>query len=504
MNGILPVFNGEQIRSAEERAFAVTAPGELMQRASFALGVGCANALEEIYGRVYGTTAVIVVGPGNNGADALYAGAHLAKRGVKVTAHCVVPGVFHSEAMRAFLTAGGLIANCIGQDFDLVVDGIAGLGGGRPVEVTLAHWINTQAFVISVDIPSGVNTDTGECSVATSVHADLTFTFGALKPGLVLSPGSELAGEVEIVDIGLELTEIPALRIMLPEAAEEFIREPQFDAYKYSRGVVGIAAGSKAYSGAAQLAVLGAQYTGVGMVMFADIGDFESGITQKFPHVVMVDSIQTLVTSSRVTAWGVGPGFSGTDSEHAFLTQILSGRLPVVLDAGALTALALSADLRTLVKTRSALTVITPHVGEFRKLFPDLGDSSSVNMTLGVNSLGVNMTLGNVRHAAENLNAIVVAKGPRTIICAPDGSSFVDVEGTSALATAGSGDVLTGNIAGLLAAHAEQLEQSIFTGIEVVTAGVWMHGRAGRLAAELTHVPTAVDIGYSCAEVRTA
>lgn len=498
MNGILPVFNGEQIRSAEERAFAVTAPGELMQRASFALGVGCANALEEIYGRVYGTTAVIVAGPGNNGADALYAGAHLAKRGVKVTAHCVVPGVFHSEAMRAFLTAGGLIANCIGQDFDLVVDGIAGLGGGRPVEVTLAHWINTQAFVISVDIPSGVNADTGECSVVTSVHADLTFTFGALKPGLVLSPGSELAGEVEIVDIGLELIEIPALRIMLPEAAEEFIREPQFDAYKYSRGVVGIAAGSKAYSGAAQLAVLGAQYTGVGMVMFADIGDFESGITQEFPHVVMVDSIQTLVTSSRVTssrvtAWGVGPGFSGTDSEHAFLTQILSGHLPVVLDAGALTALALSADLRTLVKTRSALTVITPHVGEFRKLFPDLGDSSSVNITLS-----------NVRHAAENLNAIVVAKGPRTIICAPDGSSFVDVEGTSALATAGSGDVLTGNIAGLLAAHAEQLEPSIVTGIEVVTAGVWMHGRAGRLAAELTHVPTAVDIGYSCAEVRTA
>ena len=483
MSGILPVFNGEQIRAAEERAFAVTAPGELMQRASFALGVGCANALEEVYGRVYGTTTVIVVGPGNNGADALYAGAYLAKRGVKVTAHCVVPGVFHAEGMRAFISAGGLVADCIGQDFDLVVDGIAGLGSGRPVDTTLAHWINTQAFVVSVDIPSGVNADTGECSVDSSVHADLTYTFGALKPGLVLSPGSESAGEVEIVDIGLELSEIPALCVMLADAAVEFLAPPQFDAYKYSRGVVGIAAGSKSYPGAAQLTVFGAQYTGVGMVMFADIGDFKSGITQEFPHVVMADS-----TSPRVKVWGVGPGFSGTDSEHEFLTQILSGSLPVVLDAGALTALARSADLRVLVETRSTLTVVTPHVGEFRQLFPDLGDPTWVN----------------VRHAAETLNAIVVAKGPRTIVCAPGGSSFVDIEGTAALATAGSGDVLTGNIAGLLAAHSEQVEQSDSHALEVVAAGVWMHGRAGRLAAESTVTPTAVDIGLACAEVRTA
>ncbi len=482
MNGILPVFYGEQIRAAEERAFAITAPGELMQRASFALGVGCASALEEIYGRVYGTTAVIVVGPGNNGADALYAGAYLAKRGVKVTAHCVVPGVFHPEGMRAFMSAGGLMADCIGQDFDLVVDGIAGLGSGRPVDTSLAHWINTQAFVVSVDIPSGVNADTGECSLDSSVHADLTFTFGALKPGVVLSPGSESAGEVEIVDIGLELSEIPDLCVMLPEAAEEFLGPPQFDAYKYSRGVVGIAAGSKAYPGAAQLTVLGAEYTGVGMVMFADIGDFESGITQEFPQVVMANS-----TSPRVTAWGVGPGFSGTDSEYEFLTQMLSGSLPVVLDAGALTAVAQSADLRAVVQTRSALTVVTPHVGEFRQLFPDLGDPTWVN----------------VRHAAKTLNAIVVAKGPRTIMCDPGGSSFVDIEGTSALATAGSGDVLTGNIAGLLAAHAEQVEQSVSRALEVVAAGVWMHGRAGRIAADSTVTPTAVDIGLACAEVRT-
>jgi ADP-dependent NAD(P)H-hydrate dehydratase / NAD(P)H-hydrate epimerase len=477
MSGILPVFSGEQVRAAEERAFAITAPGELMQRASFALGVGCAQALEDMYGRVYGTTATVVVGPGNNGGDALYAGAYLSRRGVKVTAHCVVQGAFHTEAMSAFLASGGTVADCIGLDVDLVIDGIAGLGSGRPVDSSLAQWINNQAFVVSVDIPSGVNADTGECSIDASVHADLTFTFGALKPGLVLSPGSELAGEVEIVDIGVEWNETPSLHVMLPEGAEEFFHEPQPDAYKYSRGVVGIAAGSSAYPGAIQLVVLGAQHTGVGMVMCATVGDFDAHITDEFPHVVM-----TSANSSRVSAWGVGPGFSGTDAESEFLTEILSGSLPVVLDAGALTALAQSVQLRALVEKRSALTVITPHVGEFRKLFPDRGEP----------------TWSNVRHAAQNLNAIVVAKGPRTIMCAPDGRSFVDIEGTSALATAGSGDILTGNIAGLLAAHSSRLATQ---SLEIVAAGVWMHGRAGRIAAEFTLSPTAVDIGDACAEV---
>jgi ADP-dependent NAD(P)H-hydrate dehydratase / NAD(P)H-hydrate epimerase len=393
MSGILPVYSGEQVRAAEERAFAITAPGELMQRASFALGVGCAQALGEMYGRVYGTTATVVVGPGNNGGDALYAGAYLSRRGVKVTAHCVVPGVFHPEAMSAFLASGGTVADCIGLDVDLVIDGIAGLGSGRSVDLTLAQWINNQPFVVSVDIPSGVNADTGECDTEVAVHADLTFTFGALKPGLVLNPGSELAGEIEIVDIGLEWVETPELQVMLPEAAEEFLGEPQFDAYKYSRGVVGIAAGSSAYPGAIQLVVLGAQHTGVGMVMCANVGDFDAHITEEFPQVVI-----TSASSSRVSAWGVGPGFSGTDAESEFLSEILSGSLPVVLDAGALTALAQSAQLRALVKKRSALTVITPHVGEFRTLFPDLGEP----------------TWSNVRHAARTLNAMVVANHVRS------------------------------------------------------------------------------------------
>lgn len=482
MVDFLSVGSVEQIRSAEEVAFAVTAPGELMHRASFALGVACADLLQETYGQVYGTTVVVVAGPGNNGGDALYAGAYLARRGVKVLAHCLVPTTFHGEGMQAFLAAGGQVRDCVGRDSggvefdlvecDLVVDGIAGLGSARPVDRAVANWINTQPVVVSVDIPSGVNADTGECDPDRCVHADLTVTFGALKPGLILMPGAEFAGEIEIVDIGLGEIAHPRAEVLTTPAAQHMWGDTELDAYKYSRGVVGIAAGSSRYPGAAQLCVLGAQYTGVGMVMFTEVGDFQSGITERFPQVVVG-------AHERITAWGVGPGFSGTPEEHAFLMGLLSGDAPVVLDAGALSALAQSPELRALVCARTATTVITPHAGEFRALFPDLGE----------------INLQNVADAAQQLGAIVVGKGPRTVVCAPGGRTFIDMEGTAALATAGSGDVLTGNIAGQLAAHPHG------DPVEVVALGVWMHGRAGRIAALDLHSPTALDIGQACALV---
>lgn len=479
MNGILPVLSVEQIRAAEEQAFIKTAPGELMQRAAFGLAVASVNLLEETYGRIYGTTVVIVVGPGNNGGDALYAGGLLVRRGVRVSAHCVLPGVFHAEAMSAFLSAGGSVTEDLECDCDLVIDGIAGLGSERPVDMKLAQWINDQPLVVSVDIPSGVSADTGACTPELCVHADLTVTFGALKPGLVLAPGSEFAGEIEIVDIGLEFVEPAHIQVMQSEYASNFFVEPPTDSYKYSRGVVGIAAGSRHYPGAAQLCVLGAQHTGVGMVMFAEVGDFFSGVPSQHPHVVLADS-----TSSKITAWGVGPGFTGTDSEYEFLRDILTRPLPVVMDAGALTALAKSSELQELVRTRDSLTIVTPHAGEFRSLFPELEPPQRYGPNLK-----------SVQQAAAQLNAMIVAKGPRTIICSSEAGCFVDIEGTSALSTAGSGDVLTGLIAGLIAAHPNRRS------IEVVAAAVWTHGRAGRIAGLHSSYPTAVDIGSACVQV---
>ncbi len=478
MSGFLPVYSGDQIRAAEEIAFEVTAPGELMQRASFALGVGCADLLLETFDRIYGTTVVVVAGPGNNGGDALYAGALLAKRGVKVLVHCIVSDQFHREGMAALLLAGGVIIEIDSALVcDLVIDGISGIGSSRPVDPDIAHWINTQPLVVAVDIPSGVNADTGECDPGTCVHADVTFTFGALKPGLVLAPGAECAGEIEIVDIGIfdssaDINVTPIAEIIDQPAAFTLFGETESDAYKYSRGVVGIAAGSTRYPGAAQLCVLGAEYTGVGMVMFREVGDFESGITGEFPNVVVGES-------DRIASWGVGPGFTGSAAEHEFLMTILDGDLPVVIDAGALTMVAQSTQLRDVIAARTATTVLTPHVGEFRNLFPELGE----------------ITKDSVSAAAALLNVVIVGKGPRTVVCAPDSRCFIDIEGTAALATAGSGDVLTGNIAGLLASHRDA------DPLSVVALGVWMHGRAGRIAALDIPNPTALDIGQACAEV---
>ena len=472
----LPVFSVAQIRAAEERAFLVTAPGSLMQRAAFALGVGCADLLRETFGRVYGTSALVIVGPGNNGGDALFAGALLARRGVRVGIYCVVPGVCHELGLITALGAGGRVIDSLAGGFDLVLDGIAGLGSSRPVESELAHCINYSPLVVAVDIPSGVNADTGVCDVDACIHADVTFTFGALKPGLVLAPGAAFAGAIEIVDLDLEFDSDPMLRVLGDYEVAELVPALNFDSYKYSRGVVGIAAGSPSYPGAAMLSVLGAQHSGVGMVMLREGFVDRALVLDSLPNVVSIDS-----DSPRITGWAVGPGFSGCEAEHSFLISVLAGELPVVLDAGALSAVADLTDVRNAVSTRSGVTVVTPHVGEFRQMFPQL----------------VGFDLESVRTAARELNAIVVAKGPRTLVVGPDGRAFVDIEASPAMGTAGSGDVLTGIIGGLLASSALDTVDVV----ALIAAGVWIHSRAGRIAESQSENPTAVDIGNMVGEV---
>jgi len=466
----LPVFAVAQIRAAEERAFLVTAPGSLMQRAAFALGVGCADLLRETFGRVYGTSVLVVVGPGNNGGDALFAGALLARRGVRVRIYCVVPGVFHEAGFVEALAAGARVIDSLVGEFDLVLDGIAGLGSSRPVDIELARFINLSPLVVAVDIPSGVNADTGDCEVEACIHADVTFTFGALKPGLVLAPSAAFVGAIQVVDLDLEFDSDPVLQILGDHEVAELVPALSFDSYKYSRGVVGIAAGSPSYPGAAMLSVLGAQHSGVGMVMFRAGFVDRSVVLESLPNVVSIDS-----DSPRITGWAVGPGFSGREAEYDFLTWVLRDGLPVVLDAGALSDVADSVDLRAAVASRSGVTVITPHVGEFRQLFPRL----------------VGFDLDSVRAAARELNVIVVAKGPRTLVVGPDGRAFVDIEASPAMGTAGSGDVLTGIIGGLLAGS--DLDSG--DALAIVAAGVWIHSRAGRIAEAQSENPTAVDIG---------
>lgn len=478
MKNSLDVHSVRSVRAAEDRAFAVTRPGELMARASFALASAVRSLLARTYLRVYGTRVVLVVGPGNNGADALFAGVSLLGSGVQVHAFAVVPGAVAPEALAAFRRAGGTMMNQPAGEFDLCVDGISGLGSRRPLDPELARWMNSHPLVVSVDIPSGVDPDTGCAERHTCVHADVTVTFGAVKPGLVLAPGAEFAGEVELVDIGLEFIEDPFAVILGAHRVAELLPQAEFDSYKYSRGVVGIAAGSTAFPGAAHLTAASALGSGVGMVVFH--GSCAPQVINAFPEIVSATDLSS--HPDRIRSWGIGPGFMGTvsaENELLFLDFALKSDVPVVLDAGALTHLAREKALQDLVRSRSAPTVLTPHAGEFDRLFPSSG-------TMDVDSL---------QWAASNFNAIIVAKGPRSLMCDPQGRMRIDVQGSPALATAGSGDVLTGVVAGLLAScqNADVLD--------VVAAAVWLHGRAGEIARQRHSNPTATDIGRA---LRTA
>ncbi len=499
---MIPVHSVGQVRAAEEEAFRLVPDGALMQRAAHALSISCAGLLAEATGRVTGTRVVLLVGSGNNGGDALWSGALLAARGCRVDAVCLSDRV-HEEGTRALARAGGRLHRWHEDDpsivslvhaADLVVDGILGIGGAgglRPDAVALVSAVDeAEAIVVAVDLPSGVDADSGVVA-GVAVTADLTVTFGAMKPGLLVAPGCFHSGAVQLVDIGLDLA-APVASVLEGADVAGWVPEPAEDAYKYRRGVVGVAAGSRPYPGAALLVTDAARSSNVGMVRYLDRADGNAGVVVgRFPDVV-VDG-QPPAEQARVTGWACGSGFVGDGADEAAVRAVLEATVPVVLDAGALDVVAGSADIRAAIADRAERgrpTVLTPHEGEFERLQPG-----------ALASLG---RLDAARAAAASLQAIVVLKGPGTLIVDPEGNGFIDTEGTADLGTAGSGDVLTGVVAAVLAAAWSDgcRDNAAFT--EATAAAVWLHGRAGREAA-VTSPVTATDIaGAIPAAIRAA
>ncbi|NEY31712.1 NAD(P)H-hydrate epimerase, partial [Streptomyces sp. PRKS01-65] len=257
-------YSVETVRAAERELMARLPGGALMQRAAAGLAAACA----ELLGRVYGSRVVLLVGSGDNGGDALYAGARLARRGAGVTAVLLAPQRAHPAGLAALRRAGGSVADAAAAErlierADLVVDGIVGIGGKgglRPEAVPPAAAAErSRAAVVAVDLPSGVDADTGEVRGA-AVRADVTVTFGTHKPGLLVDPAREYAGSVRLVDIGLrpELPAEPVLEALQHADVARLLPVPASESDKYRRGVVGVAAGSARYPGAAVLAVSGA------------------------------------------------------------------------------------------------------------------------------------------------------------------------------------------------------------------------------------------------------
>lgn len=464
---MVSAYTGTQVRSAEKPLLDDGQGPALMARAAHGLALAVVRELIRARGRVYGSRVAAVVGKGNNGGDALYALAELARRGVRTTA-VLAGGTAHAEGFAAFLAAGGRVAERP-QPADLVIDAVLGTGFSGEFHAPFARPGTT---VVACDLPSGVDADTGTAGDAVW-PADLTVTFGALKTGLLVGRGRALAGRVEVVDIGLgpSLPD-PDVRSLDAAGAAALLPAPRDDWHKYSRGVLGIVAGSVDYPGAAVLATAGALATGVGMVRLVAPDAVRRLVLAAHPEVV-----GSADPSGRVQAWAVGPGIADDDAQRRALATAVESGLPTVVDASGLEALAgLVAEEGTV---EGEHIVLTPHAGELATLLATFsrGDNDLEPPSREVIEAE---PLRWAREAAARLGVTVLLKGPATVCAAPDGAAFVQGEGHPYLATAGSGDTLTGILGALMATATEGGARPV----ELAALAAYIHGRAGRVAAE--------------------
>jgi len=462
------------VRAAERALMDLVPDGALMQRAAAGLASVGAALLRREPGFVYGARVTVLAGSGDNGGDALYAGALLARRGAAVTAIAAGQKT-HQGGLAALRAAGGRVTDDAGPiaSADLILDGLLGIGGRgglREPFATLAARAEQArqdgATVVAVDLPSGIDADTGTVD-GPAVRADVTVTFGTLKPGLLVDPGGGHAGTVELVDIGLapHLPDQPDVTAPQGDDIRALLPRPGAESDKYRRGVLGLLAGSDRYTGAVLLSAGGAVHGGAGMVRVVTADVPAALVRQAWPETVVSahpdDQDWDLPGSvGRVQAWVAGPGMGTDPGAVARLTAIMRTDLPVLVDADGLTILSQHRDLLP----RSAPTLITPHSGELGRL-------------LGADPAEVEARrLEHARRAAAELGVTVLLKGSTTVIAAPDGGPvLVNPTGTPWLATAGSGDVLSGLAGALLAQGLPPARAGL--------AAAYLHGLAGRLAA---------------------
>ena len=435
----------EQVREAEAALMARLPDGALMQRAA----AGLAYAVTDLLGSAYGRRVLLLVGSGDNGGDALYAGVLLARRGCQVEAWLLSDRA-HEAGVAALRAAGGRVVRfSVRQGApsttrpDVVVDGIVGIGGrgGLRADAVAALRAVRGVPVVAVDTPSGIGVDTGELE-GEHVCADVTVTFGTHKIAHLVDPAAAVCGAVHLVDIGLDLPPAP-VEALQPEDVAALLPRPRPDAHKYTRGVVGVRCGSAAYPGAGLLSVAGAATGLCGMVRYVGDRVVADRVREAHPEVV---------GEGRVQAWVVGSG----GGEHAGreLTDAVEDGVPVVVDADALAH----------VRRRLVVPgVLTPHAGELAAM-------------LGTSRAEVEARpLRHARRAADEFDAVVLLKGRHTLVVEPAGRVRATTTGVPWLATAGAGDVLGGLVGALLAAGLDPFDAA--------SVGSWLHGAAATLAS---------------------
>ncbi len=486
---MISAYTGTQIREAEQPLLAAGMGAVLMQRASQGLANAVVRELRARRRRLYGASVAVLAGKGNNGGDGLYAASFLAARGMRTTAVLTADSA-HPEALAAFERAGGRVHQLtdatLGQltaetaSADVVIDAVLGTGAQGGLRGTAAALVETLSgfslpLVVACDVPSGVDADTGEVH-APVLSAGLTVTFGAAKAGLLADPGADHAGRVEVIPIGIEEhLPWPALHRLEISDLARLLPQPQRRSHKYSRGVLGVVAGSATYPGAAVLACRGALAAGVGMVRYLGPPEVADLVRQSCPEVVCGPGS---VAGTHVQAWLVGSGMGPDDHEQLQRARdAVDSGLPTVADAGALPGLPL---------ILAPQVILTPHAGELASLLQRLDADRSLSGRAAVEA----NTLAAVRRAAGLTEATVLLKGATTLVASPFQDFYSQSDGTPWLASAGSGDVLAGIIGALLAQLGPDVGRFRDAGIDpderwaaIAALAASLHGRAGAAAS---------------------
>ncbi|MEM7444458.1 MAG: NAD(P)H-hydrate dehydratase [Pseudomonadota bacterium] len=404
---------------------------------------------------------LIACGPGNNGGDGFVAARHLSEAGWPVTVALLGDaGALRGDAAWAAGRWSGPVVDLSVELLDeqsLIVDALFGAGLSRPIDGLAASFLNAAAGLdsVAVDMPSGVHGDTGEV-MGTTLAATTTVTFFRKKPGHLLQPGRELCGQVIVADIGIPdsvlSTIAPRQFENAPTSWSAALPWPSATGHKYSRGHAVVLGGTR-MTGAARMASASARRAGAGLVTVSCSDDAHAIYAVGAPGLLITDTADwsEQLSDHRKNVYLVGPGAGVGDETRSFALSVLAAGRDLVLDADGLTSFADAHDQLFEVLTDGC--VLTPHDGEFKRLFDIEGGK-----------------LDRTRQAAALSGAVVLLKGADTVIAAPDGRARVNGNAPPDLATAGSGDVLAGIITGLRAQG--------MGAFDAASAGVWMHGAA--------------------------
>ncbi len=462
----LALLTCAQMAKADAFAIESGVPGrDLMERA----GKAVALAIMESHAR---RPVLVLCGPGNNGGDGFVAARHLRAAGwaIRLVLFGEAEKLKGDAAWAAGTWTGAVEPWSVDllDDAPLIVDAIFGAGLSRPIDGEVAEAIDLvnerRLTVIAVDVPTGLHGDTGEI-LGWALRAETTVSFFRGKPGHHTVEGLRRCGRLRIVDIGIPAQALASIEprtwLNAPALWSHLLQRTDIADHKYARGHLTILAGPHA-TGAARLAALAGRRVGAGLVTIAAFRSTLAAFQAAEPGNLIVEAddaamFTQLLGDERRNAILIGPGSGVADRTRDSVLAALGTRRRVVLDADAITVFAREPEL--LFRSIAGPTLLTPHEGEFRRLFPDLGGTAD--------------KLRRVRHAAARSGATILLKGPDTVIATPDGRAIVNTHASPALATAGSGDVLAGLIGGLLAQE--------LTPFAAAAAAAWLHGECARL-----------------------